>query len=41
MIFPNAPPMMTAIAKSMTLPRMAKSLNSFNILLAPWYPNNW
>ena len=31
MILPNAPPMITATARSSTLPRMAKSLNSFNM----------
>jgi len=30
-IFPNAAPMMTPTAKSMTLPRMANSLNSLSI----------
>jgi hypothetical protein len=29
-IFPNAAPMITPTAKSMTLPRMANSLNSFS-----------
>ena len=31
-IFPNAAPMITPTAKSMTLPLTAKALNSFNML---------
>src|SRR5262245_59938655 len=34
-ILPNAPPMMTATARSRTLPRTTKSLNSFNIVWPP------
>ena len=32
-IFPNAPPMMTPTARSMTLPRIANSLNSCTMLM--------
>jgi hypothetical protein len=34
MIFPNAPAMMTATARSSTLPRMMKALNSFNMIFS-------
>ena len=35
MIFPNAAPMMMPTAMSSTFPRMANSLNSFNMIRSP------
>src|SRR5215471_6981947 len=36
-IFPNAPPMITPTARSMTLPRIANSLNSLNTEAPPLF----
>ena len=36
-IFPNAPPIMTPTARSMTLPLTAKALNYFMMLEAKYY----
>ncbi len=38
-ILPNAAPMITPTARSMTLPRAAKSRNSFNMLMVS--PDGW